>query len=137
SWAITPVTTSNTNWRSATMRSNPAPLHFAFAVWLQHIKLGCWARGARQPAKAACLLRYLGLLLIRRIPTVLDVRNKSWNDDDSLRPLSEDLVGDMRIAILGLSNFRRPPRASTSRSRAVASPSGRWIMTCAPGRIEW
>jgi hypothetical protein len=47
--------------------------------------------------------------LVGRIPNVLDVGNKSRNDEDIFRTPPESLVSDMYIAAFRVPNFRRHP----------------------------
>jgi len=44
--------------------------------------------------------------LVRRVPGVLDMRNEARNDDEVFWTMTKDLIGDMHIPTLGVTNFR-------------------------------
>src|SRR5437764_15161566 len=82
--------------------------------------------------------------LVGRIPTVLDMGNESWNDDDILGTLPEGLVGDVYIAAFGVPNFRRHPPELLRRGSIPGLWLTRWqgssrgaLLSGVPGRCPF
>jgi hypothetical protein len=60
---------------------------------------------------------------------VLDVGNKSWNDDNIFPTLPESLVGDMYVAAFGVPNVRLHSRTPSSQfaRRGKSLPKGKVV----------